>query len=256
MSDSDIYAGERWSTEIGSELDTTDFGIICVTQTNQMSPWLNFEAGALSKNIKGAKVVPYMFEVSIAELGPGPLTQFHAKLANLNQTRELILSINQATDKPLSTNIINTTFDAMWPILNEKLEGLPQASIQERDKRTLESKVDEILALSRESVPTSSYNAILDQIKIISDSLSPGTYIDADYAINHIIKMTNSRVKAFIKPARLEIDRDRMVLKVVYNEMGRFHYTNLLNYRDELEAIVKRVMGSGYSLIIQEAEFR
>jgi hypothetical protein len=48
MSSRDISAGARWQVEIARQLDTTDFGIVCVTRENQASKWLNFEAGALA----------------------------------------------------------------------------------------------------------------------------------------------------------------------------------------------------------------
>ena len=55
VSTQDIDAGERWGTELFTQLDKHSVGIICVTKENQAEPWLNFEAGALSKQLKGDK---------------------------------------------------------------------------------------------------------------------------------------------------------------------------------------------------------
>src|SRR6476659_1756710 len=60
MSSADIEGGANWSSSIGTELTNTDFGIVCVTQENQDRPWLNFEAGAISKLVDGA--VPFLID--------------------------------------------------------------------------------------------------------------------------------------------------------------------------------------------------
>jgi TIR domain len=49
----DIDAGDRWGTELFSQLDKHKVGILCVTKENQDQPWVNFEAGALAKQLKG-----------------------------------------------------------------------------------------------------------------------------------------------------------------------------------------------------------
>lgn len=36
---------------IEEELSNTDFGIICITEGNQKAQWLNYEAGALSRQV-------------------------------------------------------------------------------------------------------------------------------------------------------------------------------------------------------------
>jgi TIR domain len=58
VSAKDIYAGSRWESEIASQLDTTNFGIVCVTRENQAAPWLNFEAGALAKAVELSRLIP------------------------------------------------------------------------------------------------------------------------------------------------------------------------------------------------------
>ncbi|MGZ4829279.1 MAG: toll/interleukin-1 receptor domain-containing protein [Candidatus Angelobacter sp.] len=79
MSTEDISAGTRWSAAIAGELETAHFGIICVTPDNVNAPWLQFEAGALSKTLANAFVCPYIFGLHPSEL-KGPLAQFQAVL--------------------------------------------------------------------------------------------------------------------------------------------------------------------------------
>ena len=77
----DIEKGARWATEISGELGASHLGIICLTRDNQHSPWILFEAGALSKNLDESKVCPILFDFDTAEL-KGPLASFQATKFN------------------------------------------------------------------------------------------------------------------------------------------------------------------------------
>ena len=57
---SDIDKGARWSPDISEELENSSFGILCVTKESKDAPWLNFEAGALSKFVKRSRVAPFL----------------------------------------------------------------------------------------------------------------------------------------------------------------------------------------------------
>ena len=253
MSDSDIYAGERWATEIGSELENTDFGIICITSSNQTSPWLNFEAGALSKRVKNSRVVPYIFNMRLAELIPGPLTQFHAKIADRESTKDLLNSINQILERPLDVNIINSIFTAMWPQLEAELLSLKSYSEPKIEKRSLEEKVDELLSINREFAPTASLNYIIEKLNSIDQIMRPDGNKDTDHQWNEIYRQSKAIVRAFLKPAYADIDKNSMLVLVTFRKTEDFHFRNILSHQVELEQTVKRILGSGYSLkIIQE----
>jgi hypothetical protein len=51
FSDTDIRAGTTWFGEIQERLNASKYGIIVVTTENLGKPWLNFEAGSLSKTL-------------------------------------------------------------------------------------------------------------------------------------------------------------------------------------------------------------
>ena len=88
MSEVDIDAGNRWSEILGKKLQSTDFGIICVTPENSSEPWLLFEAGGLAKTLDRGRVVPLLIDMSKSELHP-PLAQFQA----VEATQHGILSL-------------------------------------------------------------------------------------------------------------------------------------------------------------------
>src|SRR5215470_15092122 len=75
ISTRDIQAGQRWGSELDRQLESTDFGIICIVPSNLAAPWLLFEAGALSKSITASRVVPYCFGISPEDV-QGPLSRF------------------------------------------------------------------------------------------------------------------------------------------------------------------------------------
>src|SRR5262245_43236095 len=81
MSETDIEKGTRWVSEISGVLAEAAVGIICVTPENIHSPWLAFEAGALSKALSASRVCTYLFDLSPANL-PFPLAMFQATQAN------------------------------------------------------------------------------------------------------------------------------------------------------------------------------
>lgn len=93
LSKSDIQAGERWSVEIAKELESTNFGILCVTKENLTSPWILFEAGALAKSMQDGRVMPLLLDIDFKEVS-GPLAQFQAKKAEQAGVKELIASLN------------------------------------------------------------------------------------------------------------------------------------------------------------------
>src|SRR5688572_5537565 len=76
MSD-DTEADQFWNRVISDQLESTRFGIICVTSDNQTAPWLNFEAGACAKLFRDSRAVPFLLDITPTELKP-PLAQLQA----------------------------------------------------------------------------------------------------------------------------------------------------------------------------------
>src|SRR3954463_13096994 len=78
VSSKDIYAGTRWQAEIAGQLDSSNFGIVCVTRENQGGRWLNFEAGALTKAVQSSRVIPLAVDLKPSDIEL-PLGQFQAQ---------------------------------------------------------------------------------------------------------------------------------------------------------------------------------
>lgn len=151
----DIEKGERWSSEIEQNLRDSKIGIICVTPESMLSPWLMFEAGAIS-NAKLSRVCPLLFQVEPAQL-QGPLSQFQATPYSEDEVKKLVSSINELLANPLSDAQLQRTFNRCWPELNVcVVEALSSREADEKSpERSMEDMIEEILTTIR-SVASSS----------------------------------------------------------------------------------------------------
>ncbi|MBM7770067.1 hypothetical protein JOD54_000271 [Actinokineospora baliensis] len=147
LSSEDIDKGARWSAGIAAELADCNFGIICATKDNLAAPWLNFEAGALSKFVETSRVSPFLFGVEPKEV-TGPLLQFQATVYEREDMRKLVGSINSACPAPLKK--LDVSFDKWWPELDAKLQEI--SAVPSRGavaKRPSEDLLGEVLELVR-----------------------------------------------------------------------------------------------------------
>ena len=156
VSSEDIDKGARWSTDIAKELEESSFGILCVTSANVDEPWLNFEAGALSKTVDKARVCPFLFEVKRSEI-KGPILQFQSSIFSKEDVKKLVLGLNSACETDYLDEVrLNGIFDVWWPKLEEQLESLKPEAVADRgptpmprEEEGVNAMVEEILDLSR-----------------------------------------------------------------------------------------------------------
>ena len=121
MSEEDIGKGRRWGPEIAKKLETSKVGIICVTPYNVSAPWLNFEAGAISKAVTEARVCAFLHGLKPADVA-GPLSQFQATVAEQEDVKRLLMSLNDAMDQSkLTAEQLHRAFELWWPELRKDL---------------------------------------------------------------------------------------------------------------------------------------
>lgn len=145
VSDKDIGAGDRWAQSIAGELDSSNFGIICITPENLQSEWILFEAGALSKSMLDAKVIPLLFGLDLSDLS-GPLSQFQAQKVDLEGITEVIRSINKVADSKIDEGIISHTVPALWTKLHRELEKIPDSQPEEKHMRPQHEILEELVS--------------------------------------------------------------------------------------------------------------
>src|SRR5579862_4475354 len=69
---SDIDKGAAWQAEISKELKQSRVCIIVLTRDNLDSPWIMFEAGAISTTIEKSRVCPLLLDINPTDV-EGPL---------------------------------------------------------------------------------------------------------------------------------------------------------------------------------------
>lgn len=148
MSEAEIQAGQRWSAEISKELEVSNFGIICVTPENLNAPWLLFEAGALSKSMKEAKVVPLLLGLNEGDV-PFPLAQFQAKKVEKSGIRELIFDLNKDCNPPLKDNNLEVSFEALWGNIEAKINLISKDVAKGKPSRNQGEILEELVASVR-----------------------------------------------------------------------------------------------------------
>jgi len=149
MSPTDILAGARWQTEIASRLDNCFFGIICTTPRNIESPWMLFEAGALSKSIQASRVVPFLLGVEVHHL-PQALSQFQAVEADRVGVLSLLHSLNGSlNENKLTPTQLDTAFEKFYGELENDLSVVRKDIATQREARfrVIENQVERTKAI-------------------------------------------------------------------------------------------------------------
>lgn len=144
LSEADVAAGDRWAQTIAQELESSNFGVICVTPENLNSPWVLFEAGALAKSMQGSKVIPLLFGLEFSDIS-GPLAQFQAKKLDRSGFAEVVHSINQSAPEPIPDDREKQLFTALWPELEKRLEDIPDEAPTERHTRPAHEILEELV---------------------------------------------------------------------------------------------------------------
>lgn len=162
LSSEDMPIGTRWAESVADVLQSADVGIICLTSENLASPWLLYEAGALSKRVSSSMVIPYLLDISPADI-QGPLAFFQCARATREDTFRLLQVLNAKTDAiRLPDARLEKVFDAWWPQLEAQLTAItpaPAAAVAPPKvaaevispaQQALDTKLDQVLSLLQE----------------------------------------------------------------------------------------------------------
>jgi hypothetical protein len=151
MSEADIEKGTRGLDELTKALGSMTVGITCLTNENLNSPWILFEAGALSKTIDdSSRLCTYLLDgLKPQDIKP-PLGMFQATRAIKDDTLKLVRTVNlSASVTPIRDEDLLEVFDAMWPSLDKTIQSLPTVANAQHIRRDTGEMIAEILEIVR-----------------------------------------------------------------------------------------------------------
>lgn len=148
FSPEDIEKGTNWDTQIASELSQCNYGIICLTSDNISAPWINFEAGALAKELT-SRISALMVNIKPSDI-KGPLAKYQSTKLEEGDFFQLVQNINKLQEKPLDAAILKNSFDSLWGKMKTQFDQAIQQSGTDKVKRAeIDSPIEELLQLVR-----------------------------------------------------------------------------------------------------------
>jgi hypothetical protein len=252
LSSGDIRKGARWSDVLSQELKDTRYGIICITRQNIISPWLNFEAGALSKLIGQSCVSPLLFDVEPSKL-QGPLSQFQATVFDEHGDDffGLISSINNnlPAEQQVPPDILRDTYYKWWPDLSADIKDASKTKTDETetgykwlysvaDLKSTEghAELESVWVINPE--PLKDWHLLVD---IVQKNLAQGILYEFIVPSNRVNDLKGLILNEFdwqVKDSPSHMDLTRLCIKSIekdeYKSLAVTHY-RVLNFKsDEL----------------------
>jgi hypothetical protein len=210
---------------IAFNLEHAFFGIVCLTRENFASPWINFEAGALSKHVTIDRVSPLLIDIGITELGPSPLAQFQATFTEKADFKRLLRSVAEQSKLPHALSNLEVYIDNFWIDFDEKLRIAAQMG-------AIPSKSIEI------SKTEAQLNELARQLNAISYKLnSPEKLLPPEY-IKDALSSTTSTNGPSVQGADLEGLVKRLEYLSNFSWAMSSHVDSLLS---QAESIVTRL---------------
>lgn len=154
ISSEGIDKGADWNQKLAEELESTDFGVLCLAQDNLDARYILFEAGALAKSFGKASVCPLLIDIPVSAV-KAPLSHFQATKLEKEDICRLVQTINgHCGDRKLGEEMLRNSFEKWWDEFAEevKQENLPPLEIEEGAGGVLpdrEEVLEELIALAR-----------------------------------------------------------------------------------------------------------
>jgi hypothetical protein len=133
-----------WLRDISDNLASAEMGLICVTNDNMNSQWLNFEAGALwNRFAAGIPICPVLLDLVPSELN-GPLSLFQSKRFEEPDMKALCRLLAEKTGLPRER--VDISFKAIWPRLQSEVASDLKSIVVPNTEPTPPSKVEQNLS--------------------------------------------------------------------------------------------------------------
>jgi hypothetical protein len=180
VSSEDIDKGARWTSDIAKELEASRFGLLCITPENIEAPWLNFEAGALSKVIDKSRVCPFLFGLKRSEIRTGPFLQFQSAIYDRDEISKLLHSVNNSIEpRCIDESRLDSVFNVWWPELQQNLN--PLLAMQDSSHRESTNSTDSKAAAGPSVILEELLDLARNQQKLLNspEILLPPPYLES-----------------------------------------------------------------------------
>jgi hypothetical protein len=114
MSQHDLESGSRRGLELAREPGEASFGLICFTRSNLLSPWLLFEARALTKHLDGRACALLLDGLRPTDVAM-PFAQFQNRAFSKEEFVALVHDLNRKLELPLDGEQLPLVFEKWWP---------------------------------------------------------------------------------------------------------------------------------------------
>lgn len=246
FSTEDIDKGARWSSDISTELEDANFGILCVTKDNLDSSWLNFEAGALSKAMKKSRVCPFLFDLKPSDISDNPILQFQMTNVDRDDVYKLFKSMNNALESEgLDEARLQKMFELSWPSIDKALKSIDNEKTDNSKKKSSNQNaiMEEMLDLLRSQQIILRNPEKLLPINYLSEAVSNKNYISSKISIRMLRNWELMRerlisdsqfsenifIQDFIQATTFIFNRMGLPIKDVASYMPKFR----INYEDD-----------------------
>jgi len=265
LSSEDIAKGSQWFHELGTVLDESGFGVLCLTRDNLSAPWILYEAGALGKRFEQTRVVPLLINLQPMDLS-GPLSHFNAALLDREEIGKLVASINaELGAEKLTDKQREKAFQTWWPDLEQAL----QQAAAKANTGTQKFTYDVFLSTPMAAFSTdAAYQSARAEFKKVFDTLKQDCGLSVYWAAENIEKMSDfdtldvsvlDDLKALQDSGRFVLIYPQKIATSALFEAGyalalkRFsHY--FVRDRDDLPFLMRELAGSNPNVRIHTDE--
>lgn len=201
----DIEKGKQWNDEIVRQLNESKVGIICLTKDNLNSPWILFEAGALSKSTD-SYVCTLLLDITPTDVST-PLSTFQSTNINKSDIHKLLSTINDAIGKSggksLNGDTLKSLFETFYPRLEEEVAKIIESnkSSQPKQIRSDRELLEEVVIRLRKISEGSDANLLEKEAHSILDAyaqlyadlhkLEDKWYVGTEKNIDDFLRLVN-----------------------------------------------------------------
>lgn len=145
ISSEDIEKGATWITGIKEALtESKGIGVFFATREALVSPWLNFEAGAIA-SLGAQRVCVVCVDIEPGEMSP-PLGLFQSTRIEREDIFRLLKTLNGQLIEPSSDAVLTKIFERSWAELDESIKQVLADTEKASKKGPRKPSPDQIIA--------------------------------------------------------------------------------------------------------------